>query len=103
MALPVPCGVTRRIMTSLIVKIYASCLDVGRVKHDAHAGAKRLRGKVVAEAAADDTADTVGAADLAPDDTELGAVLGGLGAVDVRHLLAQVPGKRNLKTYSNKT
>ena len=65
-------------------------LDVGRVKHDADAGAKRLRGKVVAEAAADDTLDTVRAADLAPDDAELGAVLGGLGAVDVRKLLAAI-------------
>lgn len=65
-------------------------LDVGRVKHDADAGAKRLRGKVVAETAADDTLDTVRAADLAPDDAELGAVLGGLGAVDVRKLLAAI-------------
>merc|ERR1719191_1045205 len=65
-------------------------LDVGGVKHNADAGAKRLRGKVVAEAAADDTLDTVGAADLTPDDAELRSVLGGLGAVDVRKLLAAV-------------
>lgn len=46
--------------------------------------------EVAGELGADDTVGAVGAHDLAPDNTELGAGNGGLGLVDVGDLLSEV-------------
>ena len=54
-----------------------------RVKHDADRGTEGLGREVGPEFGADNAAVAVGPGDLAPDDADLGALDGALGAVDV--------------------
>ena len=58
-----------------------------RVKHDADGGTEGLGGQVRPELGADNARVAVGPGDLAPDDADLGALDGALGAVDVCALI----------------
>ena len=75
-----------------------------RVKHDADGGTEGLGGQVRPELGADNARVAVGPGDLAPDDADLGALDGALGAVDVcaninLHVLRSPGGSRVVGTY----
>ena len=62
----------------------------GRIKHNTDTSTNALGGKVAVELASDDSVGTVGAANAAPVDSELAAILFGRGFGNVGHALSEV-------------
>jgi len=103
MPLPGFCAVSQLTAPSLIIIYHIrtrslSSPGVGgpklyrrRVKHDADGSTEGLGGQVRPELGADNARVAVGPGDLAPDDADLGALDGALGAVDVCYALTGVP------------
>jgi hypothetical protein len=116
MPLPGFCAVSQLTAPSLIIIYHIrtrslSSPGVGgpklyrrRVKHDADGGTEGLGGQVRPELGADNARVAVRPGDLAPDDADLGALDGALGAVDVcahinLHVLRSPGGSRVVGTY----